>query len=121
MENSQDIEEMAARTNASVREGLAVAEEKTRATAEEYRQKTADALHSGAEKARDYSRRASSDRVTRLSRRTGEELENAADYIEHHSLRQISADCAVWMKRNPGTSLAVVLFCGLIVGRALRR
>jgi ElaB/YqjD/DUF883 family membrane-anchored ribosome-binding protein len=118
---SQDLRNAAARAEDKVRETLEDAEDKVVSTAEGYRERAADALHRGAQSARRYSGRASSDRATRLSRRTGEELEHAADYMEHHSIRQIMGDCGAWMRQNPGTSLAAALVCGVIVSRALRR
>jgi ElaB/YqjD/DUF883 family membrane-anchored ribosome-binding protein len=118
---SEDIRNTAARAEDRVREGLADAEERAVSTAEGYRSKAADALHRGAERAREYGDRASSDQVTRLGRRTGEELDHAADYVERHNLRQIAADCGAWMRQNPGASLAAAMVCGVIVGRALRR
>lgn len=118
---SQDLRNAAAKGEDRVREGLADVQDKVAATAEDYRERTADALHRGAQSARRYSGRASSDRATRLSRRTGEELEHAADYVEHHTIRQIASDCRAWMRQNPGTSLAAALVCGVIVSRALRR
>ena len=119
--NSQEVKDMAARAEHRMREGLADAEDKALATAEDYRSKTADALHRGADKAREFSSRTSSDDAARLSRRTGEGLDDAADYMERHNLRQIAADCTSWMRQNPGASLAVAMVAGVIVGRALRR
>lgn len=117
----EDVKNMASKAEDRVREGLADAEEKALSAAESYRSGAADALHRGAEKAQEYSGRASSDRGTRLGRRAGEELDRAADYVERHSLREVAADCSVWMKQNPGASLAAAMVCGVIVGRALRR
>lgn len=97
------------------------AKEEVESKADEYRLKTADVLHSGAEKARELGERAPGQRSTTMGRQAGDKLEEAADYVERHTLAQVFSDCAVWMKRNPGPSLAIAAATGFVVARALRR
>ena len=97
------------------------AKEKAEAKVDEYRHKAADALESGAERARELGERAPGQRTTSMGRRAGESLEGAADYLNQHTLAQMSADCGMWMRRNPGPSLAMAAVAGFVVGRALRR
>lgn len=94
---------------------------KAEAKADEYRHKAADALESGAERARQLGERAPGQRTSSMGRRAGESLEGAADYLNQHTLAQMSADCGMWMRRNPGPSLAMAAVAGFVVGRALRR
>ena len=100
---------------------LSNAKEEAEVRADEYRLKAADALHSGAEKVRHLGDRAPGQRTAAMGRQAGDRLEGAADYVEQHTLTQMFSDCAVWMKRNPGPSLAIAAATGFVVARALRR
>jgi ElaB/YqjD/DUF883 family membrane-anchored ribosome-binding protein len=105
----------------TVEASLQHAKERVEEKVEEYRHKAADALEGGAERARRLGERAPGQRTTSMGRRAGETLDEAADYVNQHTLAQMSADCGVWMRRNPGPSLAMAAVAGFVVGRALRR
>lgn len=84
---------------------------------EQYRDKTADALHSGADTARRMAPRAN-DAV----RRTGEKLDDAADYIENYDVSRAPRDMGRWLKNHPGpTMLAAAAVAGFFFARSLRR
>ena len=85
-----------------------------------YREKVADALHTGADKAREWGERGP-DRTSRPLRRAGDGLDAAAHYLETHDLAQVCDDVSVWAKRNPGAALAVAAATGFCIGIALFR
>ena len=83
-----------------------------------YREKVADALHSGAEKAKEWSDKGP-DATTRPLRSTGEGLEQAAEYLGSHDLNDVYEDVVFWAKQNPGTALAAAAAAGFCLGLAL--
>jgi uncharacterized protein (DUF2384 family) len=82
----------------------------------QYREKTVDALHSGADTARMMARRAS-----KAVRRTGDRLDHAADYIESYDVSRAPSDMGRWLQRHPVPILAVTAVAGFFLARSLRR
>jgi hypothetical protein len=85
------------------------------AKVEQYREKTVDALHSGADTARVMARRAS-----KAVRRTGDRLDDAADYIENYDVSRAPSDMGRWLKNHPGPILAAAAVAGFFFARSLR-
>ncbi len=83
---------------------------------EQYREKTVDALHTGADTARVMARRAS-----KVVRRTGDKLDDAADYVESYDVSQAPSDMGRWLKNHPGPILAAAAVAGFFFARSLRR
>jgi len=86
------------------------------ARVEEYRDKTVDALHTGADTARVMARRAS-----KAVRRTGDKLDDAADYVENYDVSRAPSDMGRWLKNHPGPILAAAAVVGFFLARSLRR
>lgn len=86
------------------------------AKVEQYREKTVDALHTGADAARVMARRTS-----RAVRRTGARLDDAADYIENYDMSRAPSDMGRWLQRHPGPILAMTAVAGFFLARSLRR
>ena len=86
------------------------------AKVEEYREKTVDALHTGADAARIMARRAS-----KAVRRTGDRLDDAADYIESYDVSRAPSDMGRWLKNHPVPILAAAAVAGFFFARSLRR
>lgn len=83
---------------------------------EQYRDRTVDALHSGADSARVMARRTS-----KAVRRTGAKLDDAADYIERYDVSRAPSDMGRWLQRHPGPILAMTAVAGFFLARSLRR
>ena len=111
------VQRAAEQTEAKVQQAREQAESKI----DQYRHRAVDALHTGGSRARDLGERAPGQMATRMGRRAGERLDEAAEYVYQHSVREMSSDWGVWMKRNPGPSMAMAAVAGFMVGRALRR
>lgn len=86
------------------------------AKVEHYREKTVDALHAGADTARIMARRAG-----KAVRRTGDKLDDAADYIENYDVARAPSDMGRWLKNHPGPILAAAAVVGFFFARSLRR
>ena len=86
------------------------------ARVEQYREKTVDALHTGADAARVVARRTS-----RAVRRTGARLDDAADYIQSYDVSRAPSDMGRWLQRHPVPILAVTAVAGFLLARSLRR
>ncbi len=88
---------------------------------EQYRVKAADALHEGAEKAREWgSESPGGNRTTRWGENAGEGLDNASEYLRDHSLDEITHDVTDWTRRHPTPALLCALTLGFLAGRAIR-
>lgn len=87
-----------------------------RAKVEHYREKTVDALHTSADAARVMARRAS-----KAVRRTGDKLDDAADYVENYDVSRAPSDMGRWLKNHPGPILATAAVAGFFLARSLRR
>jgi hypothetical protein len=85
-------------------------------TVEQYREKTVDALHTGADAARVVARRAS-----KAVRRTGDRLDDAADYIENYDVARAPSDMGRWLKNHPAPILAAAAVAGFFLARSMRR
>lgn len=83
---------------------------------EQYREKTVDALHTGADTARVMARRAS-----KAVRHTGNKLDDAADYVENYDVSQAPSDMGRWLKNHPGPILAAAAVVGFFFARSLKR
>lgn len=86
------------------------------AKVEQYREKTVDALHTGADAARGMARRAS-----KAVRRTGNRLDDAADYIENYDVSRAPSDMGRWLQKHPGPILAAAAVAGFFFARSLTR
>jgi hypothetical protein len=86
------------------------------AKVEHYREKAVDALHTGADTARVMARRAS-----KAVRRTGDKLDDAADYIESYDVSRAPRDVGRWLKSHPVPILAAAAVAGFFIARSLRR
>ena len=86
------------------------------ARVQQYREKTVDALHTGADAARVMAKRTS-----KAVRRTGARLDDAADYIENYDVSRAPRDMGGWMRRHPASILAVSAVAGFFLARALKR
>lgn len=83
---------------------------------EQYRDRTVDALHNGADAARVMARRTS-----KAVRQTGARLDDAADYIERYDVSRAPSDMGRWLQRHPGPILAVAAVAGFFLARSVRR
>lgn len=83
---------------------------------EHYREKTVDALHTGADTARVMAGRAS-----QAARRTGDKLDDAADCIENYDVSRAPGDVGRWLKTHPVPILAAAAVVGFFLARSLRR
>jgi hypothetical protein len=83
---------------------------------EQYREKTVDALHQGADAARVMAKRAS-----KAVRRTGDKLDHAADYVENYDISQAPRDLTAWVKKHPTPFLALAAVGGFWFARSMRK
>ena len=60
-------------------------------------------------------------RVATFLRDSANRIEDAAEYIRAHEVKQMAADAESCVRRNPGPSLIAAAALGLFVGAALRR
>ena len=88
-------------------------------TASDARSKVSDALHSGADKAREWSQRDPDSVASRPLRSAGDTLDSAADYLGDHAVADMYDDVVHWARLNPGMAIATAAAAGFCLGMFL--
>ncbi len=108
----------AEQTEARLREQTRGTEYQARQGAENVKHGLASGLHSAAERVRE---QATERRQQGFATRVAEPLDRSAQYLDTHSLPQISEDASDYAREHPIMTAAGVFAAAFLLGRLLRR